>query len=108
MAGAGARRRSIHQTVDPVLLQAVPEGGDGVEDLAPPLEEPGTVEGGVEEDLLELLHGMAGVLRLDAVVPGEEGETELGVAALLDGHQAVLQLLPEAGGGPVLDGEACP
>ena len=46
------------------------------------------------------------MLRLDAVVPGEEGQAELRMPAVLDREQAVLQLLPEAGGRPVLDGEA--
>ena len=49
-----------------------------------------------------------GVLGLDAVVPGEEGHLEAGEPGRLDVEQAVLQLLPEAGGGPVLDGEAGP
>ena len=51
---------------------------------------------------------MAGVLGLDAVVPGEEGDLEAGQPGRLDVQQAVLQLLPEAGRGPVLDGEARP
>ncbi len=70
------------------------------------LEESGLVEVRVEEDALELLHGVARVLGLDAVVPGEEGDLEAGEPGRLDVQQAVLQLLPEAGGGPVLDGEA--
>ena len=51
---------------------------------------------------------MAGVLPLDAVVPGEEGQTQARNARLLDLQQAVFQLLPEAGRGPVLDREAGP
>ena len=48
--------------------------GDGVEGRAAALEEPGAVEVGVEVDLLQLLHGVPGVLALDAVVPGKEGQ----------------------------------
>ena len=94
--------------MQPVVFQAVPETGDGVEDLACALEEPRLVEPGIEEDLFELFHRMAGVLGLDAVVPGEEGDLEPGQTGRLDVQQAVFQLLPEAGGGPVLDGEAGP
>src|SRR5262245_65440217 len=49
---------------------------------------------------------MTGVLALDAVVPGEERQAQVGDARLLDPEQAVLDLLPEAGRGPVLDREA--
>ena len=92
----------------PVVFQAVPEDGDGVEDFVAALEEPRLVELGVEEDVFELFHRVAGVLGLDAVVPGEEGDLEAGQPGCLDVEQAVFQLLPEAGGGPVLDGEARP
>src|SRR5207302_6830529 len=91
-----------------ILFEPIPEGRDGVEDLVAPLEELVAVEVGVEVDGFELLHGVPGVLRLDAVVPGEEGDAQVRVASLLDLHQAVLELLPESGRGPVLDGEAGP
>src|SRR5512135_2056953 len=94
--------------LQPVLVQPVPEDGDRVEDLVAPPEELVAVEAGGEVDVFELVHRVPGVLRLDAVVPGEEGDPQVRVAPLLDLHQAVLQLLPEAGRGPVLDGEARP
>ena len=51
---------------------------------------------------------MAGVLGLDAVMPGEECDFEAGQPGCLDVQEAVFQLLPEAGRRPVLDGEARP
>ena len=72
----------------------------------PPFDEPGAVEVRLEVGLLQLVHGMAGVLRLDPIVPGEEGQLQLRMTARLDREQAVLQFLPEAGGRPVLDGKA--
>jgi len=51
---------------------------------------------------------MAGVLALDAVVPREESNFQTGQPGSLDLQEAVFQLLPEARGGPVLDGEAGP
>src|SRR5205823_2226689 len=100
--------RSLVDLADAVRLQPVPERGHGFQDLAAALEEPGPVEVGVEVDLLQLLHCVAGVLALDAVVPGEERQTQARNARLLDLQQAVFQLLPEAGRGPVLDREAGP
>src|SRR3954451_24049237 len=75
--------------------------------MSPP-EEPVAVEAGGEVDGLELLHGVAGVLGLDAVVPGEEGDAEVRVPLPLDRHEPVLEVLPEARRGPVLDGETRP
>ena len=63
---------------------------------------------GAKKTVFELFHGVTGVLGLDAVVPCEEGHLERGQPGCLDLEQAVFQLLPEAGGGPVLDGEARP
>ena len=51
---------------------------------------------------------MARVLGLDAVVPGKERDLEPRQPCRLDVQQTVFQLLPETGGGPVLDGEAGP
>ena len=78
-SGASARRAARRQPITPrtpVVLQAVPEHGDGVEDFVRALEEPRLVEPRGEEDVFELFHGVAGVLGLDAVVPGEEGDFE--------------------------------
>ena len=63
---------------------------------------------GSKKTLFELFHRMAGVLGLDAVVPGEEGNLQAGETGRLDVQQAVFQVLPEAGRSPVLDGEAGP
>src|SRR5262249_42758519 len=92
--------------VAPVIFQAVPEDRDGIEDFTRAPEEPGLVEIRIEEDLFELLHRVAGVLGFDAVVPGEKGDFQRRQPGRLDLEQAVLQLLPEARRGPVLDGEA--
>ena len=67
-----------------------------------------SIELGFEEDVFELLHRVARVLGLDAVVPGEEGNFQPGQPGSLDLQQAVFQLLPETRRGPVLDGEAGP
>src|SRR5436305_7979852 len=94
--------------MQPVVFQAVTETGDGVQDFARAVTEPRLVEPGIEENLFELFHRMAGVLGLHAVVPGEEGNLELGQTGRLDMQQTVFELLPEARGGPVLDGKAGP
>ena len=82
--------------------------GDGVENFAGTLEEPLLVKPRREEDVFEFFHGVPGVLGFDPIVPCEEGDLECGQAGGLDLEQAILQLLPEAGGGPVFDGEARP
>src|SRR5262249_21781993 len=97
---------SINHSVKPVVFQAVPEHCDGIEDLVCPLEEPGFVEPRIEENPFELLHGVAGVLSLDAVVPGVRGNFPRGQPRCVDVKQPMFQLLPETGGGPVLDREA--
>ena len=97
---------SIDDAAVSVRFQAVPEGGDGVEDFAAALEKLLAREGGLEEDVFEFLKRVPGVLGFDAVVPGEKGESKVVMASLLHEHQAVFEFLPEAGGGPILDGEA--
>src|SRR5215212_8871030 len=79
--------------IDAVLLQPVPEDGDAVEHLPAALEKLLAVEVGVKIRLLQLLHHVAGVLALDAVVPGEERQPQVRDARLLDLQQAVLDLL---------------
>src|SRR3954447_20128964 len=44
----------------PVVFQTIPETSDGVQDLARALKEPCLVELGIEENLFELFHRMAG------------------------------------------------
>src|SRR5262245_23820732 len=94
--------------VDAVLLQPIPEHGDAVEHVTAALEELLTVEIGVEVRLLQLLHHVASVLALDTVMPGEKRQPQVRYPRLLDLQQTVLDLLPEAGRRPVLDGEAGP
>src|SRR5215831_13344601 len=92
--------------VEAVLFQAVPEDRHAVEHLAAALEELLAIEVGREVRLLQLLHDVAGVLSLDAVVPGEKRQAQVRNTRLLDLQQTVLDLLPEAGRRPVLDSEA--
>src|SRR5262249_27963475 len=101
-----AKRRSGVNPVEPVALKAVPESGDRLEDLPAALEELCPVEVLAEIDVFQLVEDVLGVLALDAVVPGEKGQSQLRVAGMLDLHQAVFQLLPEPGRRPVLNGEA--
>ena len=90
----------------PVVFQSVPEQRDGFENFISALEEQSGVELGGEEHLLELGHHMAGVLSLDAVVPGEKCDLQRGEPRGLDVQETVFQILPKASGGPVFDGKA--
>ncbi len=74
--GTSRLTASAHHATHPVCFQSIPEGGDGVQDFAGSLEEKVFIELGREEDLLELLHGVTGVLRFDAIVPGEESHSQ--------------------------------
>ena len=65
--------QSIDDPPQTIVFQTVPEEGDGVENLGRSLEKPRLIKTGLEEDLLQLLHRVAGVLGFDAVVPREEG-----------------------------------
>src|SRR5262245_60179566 len=90
----------------PILIQSIPEDGDGVEHLAAALEELVVGEFRIEENFFQLFHGVAGVLGLHPVVPGKESKPELGMPGLLDPQEAILEFLPETGRRPVLDGKA--
>src|SRR5579884_3794981 len=85
-------------------VETVPEHLDPVEHLRGALEELLLVEAGTAVGVEQLGHGVRRVLRLDAVVPGEEGEPQVGTLAVAVRVEARDELLPEAGGGPVLDG----
>ena len=54
------------------------------------------------EGLGQLVVGVRGVLVLDLVVPGPEGQRQVGALAGLERLEARDELLPEPGGGPVL------
>ena len=55
--------------------------------------------------MFQLCHHVAGVLSLDAVVPGEECNFQRGEPRGLDVQETVFQILPETGGCPVFDGK---
>src|SRR5262249_14990041 len=106
--GASIDRALADHAPQSVLLQSVPENRNGVEHFARSLEEQLLIESRTEKHLLELFHGMPGMLRLDAIVPGEESHLQGRKAGGLDVQQAVFQFLPESGRRPVLDGKTGP
>ena len=97
-------RSSRCRSPGPVLPQAVPEHLDAVEHLRRAGEEALLVEARRGERLGQLVGGVGGVLVLDLVVPRPERQVEGEPLALLEGGQPGDELLPEPGGGPVLDG----
>src|SRR5262249_36790149 len=106
VAMPGSPFGSVHHTAAPIVLESVPEHGDGVEHLVRPLEESRLIELRREEHLFELVHCVLGMLGFPAVVPREESNLQVGKPGRLDVQQAILELLPEARRGPILDREA--
>src|SRR5258706_2938507 len=95
------RLRHLHAR----LLEAVPERLDSVEHLVRALEELLLVEAGAAVGVDQLGHGVRGMLVLDAVVPGEERESQFGALTITIRVEALDELLPEARRRPVLDRE---
>src|SRR5205814_7423469 len=82
----------------------VPEGFDAVQHLARTGEEAALVESGLCEGLGKLVGGVGGVLVLDPVVPGPEGQRKVRALPLGEDPETGDQLFPEPGRRPVLDG----
>src|ERR671933_579936 len=89
--------------VEAVIVESIPEKSDRIQNLPPSLNELSSVKVWVEVDVFEFFQGVPSVLRLNAVVPGKERQTQVRVICLFDAHQTIFQFLPEASRRPVLD-----
>ena len=89
-----------------VLVQPFPEDRDAIQHLVAETDEGVLVERALEIQPLQLFLGVLRVLGLQARVPGEEGEREVLSVARIVALEVGDELVPETGGGPVLDGVA--
>mmetsp|Transcript_1027 Transcript_1027/g.3015 ORF Transcript_1027/g.3015 Transcript_1027/m.3015 type:complete len:223 (-) Transcript_1027:263-931(-) len=91
------------------LVEAVPEDGAGVEHGVGGVDEAAVVGDEAPIDgFLELVHGVLGVLGLEALVKAPEVGGRAKPARGVEPVEAVDEIVPEAGVRPVLDGEGGP
>jgi hypothetical protein len=89
-----------------LLVQTLPEGRHAIGHFVAVVDEGVLADFSFEVQLFEFLLGVPGVLGFQAAVPGEErkGQIRSGAGVVLG--KALDELVPEAGGGPVLHGVA--